>query len=82
MEKYSKKKKDLYMVFINLEKKSYDRVPKKLLLWVLQKKDIYTNYVHDSVARDGAQCVPYQYKTISKINITVLYFYVGNGQSY
>jgi hypothetical protein len=38
------KKKDLHMVFIDLEK-AYDKVPRNVMWWVLQKHKISTKYI-------------------------------------
>ena len=63
MERYRKKKKDLYMVFINLEK-AYDKIPMNVMWWALYKhkvptkyvgliKDIYNNVVTNVRTSDG-----------------------------
>jgi Reverse transcriptase (RNA-dependent DNA polymerase). len=49
MEKYRAKKKDIYMAFIDLEK-AYDRVPRDVIWWVLNKKGVTTRYI--DVIRD------------------------------
>ena len=63
MERYREQKKDLHMVFIELEK-AYDKVPKNIMWWALQKhkvstkyitliKDMYDNVVTSVQASDG-----------------------------
>jgi hypothetical protein len=43
MERY-KEQKDLHMVFIDL-KKAYDKVPRNLMWWSLDKHKVPTKYV-------------------------------------
>jgi hypothetical protein len=63
MERCREQKKDLYMIFIDLEK-AYDKVPRNVMWWALQKhkvlskyiiliKDIYDNVVTSVRTSDG-----------------------------
>jgi hypothetical protein len=44
MERCREKKKDLHIVFIDL-KKAYDKVPRNVMWWALQKHKISTKYI-------------------------------------
>jgi hypothetical protein len=44
MERYRERKKDLHMVFIDLEK-AYEKVPKNVMWWALQKHKVSTKYI-------------------------------------
>jgi hypothetical protein len=44
MERYREQKKDIYMVFIDLEK-VYDKVTRNIMWWALQKHKVSTKYI-------------------------------------
>jgi hypothetical protein len=54
MERYREQKKDLHMIFIDLEK-AYDKVPRNVMWWALQKHKVSSKYItlnkdmHDNV---------------------------------
>jgi hypothetical protein len=63
MERCREQKKDLHMIFIDLEK-AYDKVPRNIMWWALQKhkvsskyiiliKDMYDNVVTSVQTSDG-----------------------------
>ena len=63
MERYREQKKDLHMVFIDLEK-AYDKIPRNVMWWALEKhqvpvkyialiKDMYDNIVTSVQTSDG-----------------------------
>jgi hypothetical protein len=64
METCKEQKKDMHMVFIDLEK-AYDKVPRNIMWWILQKhkfstkyitliKDMYDNIMTSVQTSDGA----------------------------
>jgi hypothetical protein len=44
IERYKEQKKDLHMIFIELEK-AYDKIPRNIMWWTLEKKRVQTKYV-------------------------------------
>jgi Reverse transcriptase (RNA-dependent DNA polymerase) len=44
MERHRKQKKDLHMIFIDLEK-AYDKIPRNIMWWALKRKLVPTKYV-------------------------------------
>ena len=44
IERYREQKKDLHMVFIDLEKE-YDKVPRNVMWWALEKHEVPTKYI-------------------------------------
>jgi Reverse transcriptase (RNA-dependent DNA polymerase) len=44
MERYQELKRDLHMIFIDLEK-AYNKIPRNIMWWTLEKKRVPTKYV-------------------------------------
>jgi Reverse transcriptase (RNA-dependent DNA polymerase) len=44
MERYQEQKKDLHIIFIDLEK-AYDKIPRNMMWWALEKKRVQKKYV-------------------------------------
>ena len=44
MERYREQKRDLHMVFINLEK-AYDKIPWNVMWWALEKPKVPAKYI-------------------------------------
>jgi Reverse transcriptase (RNA-dependent DNA polymerase) len=44
MERHREQKKDLHMIFLDLEK-AYDKIPRNIMWWALKKKLVPTKYV-------------------------------------
>ena len=44
MERFREQKKDLYLVFIDLEK-AYDKIPRNVMWWDLNKHKVPSKYV-------------------------------------
>jgi hypothetical protein len=58
MERYREEKKNLHMVFIDLEK-AYDKVPRDVMWWALEKQNVPTKYITliKDMYKDAMTCV-------------------------
>ena len=58
MERYWEQKKDLRMVFIDLEK-AYDKIPRNIMWWALEKHKVPTKYITlvKDMYHDAVTCV-------------------------
>jgi hypothetical protein len=58
MERYREQKKDLHMVFIDLEK-VYDKVPRNVMCWALERHKVPTKYITliKDMYKDVVTCV-------------------------
>jgi hypothetical protein len=44
MEKYREQKKNMHMIFLDLEK-TYDKIPRNVMWWALQKYKVSIKYI-------------------------------------
>ena len=58
MERDREQKKNLHMVFIDLEK-AYDKVPRNVMWWVLEKHKVPTKYITliKDMYKDAMTCI-------------------------
>ena len=49
-EKYQERKKDIHMVFVDIEK-AYDHVSRDLIWWALRKNNIHNGGIHNHLPR-------------------------------